>query len=444
MISVADDQILFVAPSAYPLGGVAVWLHYLIEGLMKKGVACHLGLLDGQYHQVDKYLAEYSFSCNIVKIKSAMNTRYGRVAAIKKAATNVSATMVVSVNIPDVFEAVTQLKLEGRKIRSVMTLHALEPAYFQNISEMKSQIDAIVVTNELTRKMVNCYAGFDNDRIFYAPYGVEVSDVLEQKTCTTPVTISYVGRLDQCQKRCMDLLQFVANLEAADIDYKLQIIGDGGQKKQLLEQMSGYIDKKNVAYLGVISNEELMGSVLSKTDVLILTSRWETGPIVIWEAMSLGVVVLSSRYVGSQSEKALIHKYNCLLFDVGDTHQATNELSYLFNDENFQTLQRNGYELVKSRYSREFSVRAWENTFKTIAGIKDIELSGSRVKQWLSNGKIERIFGHKLGHFIRLMSGRSAYSNGAGSEWPHTYSQISCHEKKKFNDMLLLVESGKD
>jgi len=150
--------------------------------------------------------------------------------------------------------------------------------------------------------------------------------------------------------------------------------------------MSGYIDKKNVAYLGVISNEELMESVLSKTDVLILTSRWETGPIVIWEAMSLGVVVLSSRYVGSQSEKALIHKYNCLLFDVGDTHQATNELSYLFNDENFQTLQRNGYELVKSRYSREFSVRAWENTFKTIAGIKDIELSGSRVKQWLSNG----------------------------------------------------------
>jgi len=42
------------------------------------------------------------------------------------------------------------------------------------------------------------------------------------------------------------------------------------------------------------------------------------------------------------------------------------------------------------------------------------------------------------------MSGRSAYSNSAGSEWPHTYSQISCHEKKKFNDMLLLIESGKD
>src|SRR4051812_47507009 len=50
-------SILFLAPSAYPLGGVADWLDYLLPGLERNGWRCTLGLTTGRYHDADAYLA---------------------------------------------------------------------------------------------------------------------------------------------------------------------------------------------------------------------------------------------------------------------------------------------------------------------------------------------------------------------------------------------------
>ena len=440
MTSLDCDQILFVAPSAYPMGGVAVWLHYLVDGLTKRGVACHVGLVDGDYHNVDSYLLEYSFNCPIIRIKNLSNTQYGRVDAIKNAVLDVEATTVVSVNIPDVFEAVTQLKLTGRKIRSVMTLHALEADYFGDIKQLGCQIDAVIVTNELTRKMISSYTQFDQKRVFYAPYGVEVTGVLEQKEMASPVVISFIGRLDQDQKRCMDLLEFVEYLEASGKEYVLQIIGEGNYKRKLLNKMSSFIDNDKVVYLGKLPNKQLMDEILPQTDVLILTSSWETGPIVIWEAMSRGVVVLSSRYIGSESEKALVHKLNCLLFDIGDIKGAVKALDFLNNERDFQALRKQAYQMVTLRYSRKSSIDQWFDTFNSIAKNTSLKLADSRVKRWASIGRIEHFFGHKWGHKIRMITGKLGYLDSAGSEWPHSYAHISSDEKNTFDEALARLE----
>jgi len=48
-------SLLFVAPSAYPLGGLATWLDYLVPGLRDKGWKVTIGLTAGQFHNVDAY-----------------------------------------------------------------------------------------------------------------------------------------------------------------------------------------------------------------------------------------------------------------------------------------------------------------------------------------------------------------------------------------------------
>ena len=57
----AKDKILFVTPTAYPLGGVAVWLDYLIQGLSDQAIVCYVGLVDGQFHLADDYLQDHPF-----------------------------------------------------------------------------------------------------------------------------------------------------------------------------------------------------------------------------------------------------------------------------------------------------------------------------------------------------------------------------------------------
>jgi len=284
----AQDKILFVTPSAYPLGGVAVWLDYLIKGLSDKGIVCYVGLVDGLFHLADDYLLDHPFE-NFIKINSQTNTQYGRVNAIKKAALEINATVVVSVNVPDVFEAVAQIKLLGKKVYAVMTLHALEVSYFKDIELLKEQIDAIVVTNKLTQKMISSYTSYEIERVFYASYGVDIHNEVPQKKLSKPIVISFVGRLDQEQKRCMDLFEFVQYLDSNAVQYKLQIAGDGPCKEALLEKLSAFTEAGKVVYLGKCSHEELMTNVYPNSDVLIVTSSWETGPIVIWEAMSFKV-----------------------------------------------------------------------------------------------------------------------------------------------------------
>ena len=63
-----DKRLLFIAPSAYTLGGIQTWLDYILPGLEKKGWNIKLGLVSGRFHDVGKYLEKHPFH-NVVKFK---------------------------------------------------------------------------------------------------------------------------------------------------------------------------------------------------------------------------------------------------------------------------------------------------------------------------------------------------------------------------------------
>ena len=64
---------------------------------------------------------------------------------------------------------------------------------------------------------------------------------------------------------------------------------------------------KGVTFLGRLSPTEMRDKLYARANTLLMPSFWETGPIVNWEAMAAGVVVVSSRYVGSGLEGSLQH-----------------------------------------------------------------------------------------------------------------------------------------
>src|SRR5262245_29083899 len=116
-------HILFVAPSAYPLGGIATWIDYVVPGLRKEGWEITLGLTEGAFHNVGAYLAAHPMK-GVVKIRNQTGTREGRVRALCRAIMAVKPDIVASVNIVDVYSAVDRLKRsQSLPVRSVMTLH---------------------------------------------------------------------------------------------------------------------------------------------------------------------------------------------------------------------------------------------------------------------------------------------------------------------------------
>lgn len=106
-------------------------------------------------------------------------------------------------------------------------------------------------------------------------------------------TFICIGRLHP-QKSYNRLLNAVEKLNAEGYKYSVDVLGDGEEKEMLLNMMQ---EKKieNVHFLGNQSNPY---NHLVKADCLLLTSLYEGLPTVVYEALILGVPVLTTKVAG--------------------------------------------------------------------------------------------------------------------------------------------------
>src|SRR5262249_9098835 len=220
-----DGHILFVAPSAYPLGGVATWIDYIVPGLRQQGWRVTLGLTEGTLHNVNGYLAAHPMQ-GVVRIRNRTGTREGRVRSLCAAIMVVQPDIVASVNIADVYSAVNRLKRNGSKVRAVMTLHGIEADYYEQIKYDGASLDGVIATNRLACKLASSLGGLESDRIYYAPYGVRLpGSVATSNKRLTPIRIGFAGRLEKPQKRVDELLAIVREMDRQNISYQLLIAG---------------------------------------------------------------------------------------------------------------------------------------------------------------------------------------------------------------------------
>jgi glycosyltransferase involved in cell wall biosynthesis len=238
-----------------------------------------------------------------------------------------------------------------------------------------------------------------------------------------------VGRLEQPQKRVHDLPLILAELDEllglghrgeGAPPYHLRIVGDGPERSAIEKALEPWVQTGRVAFTGALPASLLPEQVYASADVLLITSCWETGPIVAWEAMAAGVPVVSSRYVGSGLEGALIDGETALLFPAGDAESAARALCRLAMDAPLaERLQQAGQRLVAERYSREASVGAWARALEGVLRLPPTPLP-VRESALPPAGRLDRLLGPGLAETVRRRLGRSYPHAEPGGEWPHT------------------------
>ena len=76
--------------------------------------------------------------------------------------------------------------------------------------------------------------------------------------------------------------------------------------------------------MGMVLN---IKEILQNTDIFICTSKSEGGPIALWEAMSMGIPVVSTKVGGaSQYIKNGFNGYLCNIFDSENIFKKVNKL----------------------------------------------------------------------------------------------------------------------
>lgn len=143
----------------------------------------------------------------------------------------------------------------------------------------------------------------------------------------------------------------------------LYLYGDGhgpGEEAEIWCEQRGYRD--GIHYCGKKSFDKLM-QCMSKHDILLHTSLEESCPMVIVEAMAIGLVCVAGKYSGGVPE---VISDAGVLVDVTSCAEVLNGLLQACDHEKQMVLARRAKRRALSTYSESVVVEMYLNAYKTI------------------------------------------------------------------------------
>lgn len=414
-------KLLFVAPSAYVLSGLATWLDYLEPGLADRGWDVIVGLVEGaRHHKPERYLAEHTHR-QWVKIPCFTATAEGRRRAVISALSHVRPDLVNSVNIPDAMSAVGTLRgAASWAPRIAVTIHGTIPFLFENIAIYRTVLDGAVCANRLAARLANELGGLAPERIAYAPSGVVVPPAAALVPRERRLVIAWAGRMDHREKRALDLPLILAELNRRGVPFECLVAGAGPDEEPLRDRLAEFIESGSVRWLGRVPHQEMAKRVFRNVHAFLMTSATEGSPHVAWEAMANGSALVTAAFLGLGHDGVLEHDSNALIYAPGDVEAAAAQLERLWLDEGLQLrIANHGREAVAEHYCVARSVEAWNRGFRQI-----MELP-ARKSKWQpsqeSYGRLDRLLGPRLAESCRIALGRRCEVPCPGAEWPHTH-----------------------
>lgn len=173
------------------------------------------------------------------------------------------------------------------------------------------------------------------------------------------------------------LLNVLKNIQD-DVEYKVIIIGDGREAKNIKEEINNDNKlKKHVEILGKIKYED-MKKEYDKADVLIMPSLRETTGSVILEAMANGLVVIAMNSFGA---KLIINNSNGYLYDGTSKEEIESSLkqciiSCITNKIELLEKKKKAIEDVE-KYTFENKMKKYNNIYRDLL-ICDMEEKNDR------------------------------------------------------------------
>ena len=145
-------------------------------------------------------------------------------------------------------------------------------------------------------------------------------------------------------------------------DLTLTIVGSGQQEDYLKMKYSNYIKQQKLFFKG---HQENTRNFFIESDALLILSRNEGLPLVLLEAMSYGLPVISSKAGGI--EEVIKHKKNGLLLKKNNLFFLSKNIKKLIDNERlYKKISINSRNTIKEKFTQEIM---FNNIYKLINSI---------------------------------------------------------------------------
>lgn len=390
----------------------------LSGGLPPHGFEVIVGLARGlKFHDPDRYRRAYP-ALRTVELDGTSGTRTGRIDGLKSAVIAAEPDVVLVTRLFDAYPALASLKAQGSALRLAVTIQAYESPYFGDLALYRDFVDLCVTSGRLIAAGAE-RAGLPRERLVNIPGGVAPARERVARLPGEPLRLGYVGRLEQPQKRVLDLVGTLDALHRDGVPFRCVVVGVGPEEPALREAFAARPYAPAVAFRGWLSTGELYASVYPGLDALLHFAAWEGVTIAPREAMAHGVVPVVSRFVGCQGEGVFRDGVRALTFPVGDVEAAAALVTRLQRDP--ALLERLASAAAGSQtgpYSDEGAIAAWAAALHAAC---DAPARSRPAPPRIPPppGRLARVLSPAAAERLRRIAGRRFEHDSPGAEWPH-------------------------
>src|SRR6202166_919752 len=215
------------------------------------------------------------------------------------------------------YGAVSLMSLnEDCDIRVIAFAHSDQDHYYELLTYYEPIISKFVgVSETICQRLRGLLPSRSND-ICKLMYPVTVLNESRKPNHERPLTITYGGRIEQRQKRILDLIALSDLLASKKGNYHFKIAGDGPQLAQLIEHFAKKeYSNISIEFLGLIAHER-MTDLWASSDISILFSEFEGMSISMLESMGQGCVPIVTDVSGAEDK--ITHGQTGVIVAVGD------------------------------------------------------------------------------------------------------------------------------
>ena len=417
------QRVLFLAKSWPVYGGVERWLVDLVVGLDLLGYECTLALAEGnRFHQPQSFFLAYPELANVrvVHLDGTSGSPTGNRLAVARLLHETQPDVVLPVLLADGLVAAAANK-DALGYRLIYAVHELCAGVRRDIQAYGDRMDALVFVDESGRAEYRDVCMPHADRIVVLPCGVPPAAFPRQHIASGEIRIGVCGRIEQTQKRVLDVVPICAHLASKGVDFSLKIVGDGSAAGELESALTPLFRLNTLSCSSAVSRDELYNSFYPCIDALLITSEGETGPLVALEAMMNRCLVVTSDFRGRSANALLVSDETCRVFPVGDAAAAAGEIEWAASHRaEMMRIAANGAALAASTRELSSMVRKWNELISQVLALSPVGLGSPAVANVIGSSRLEAIgIPAPLAERIRRLARRKFVHAYPGQEWPH-------------------------
>ena len=285
----SNRNVIWTSIKGWKAGGVEEWMYDIYNIFINKH-SNHKFLVGQEKLEHNNEIGVIPVEIdndNVLNLKVAENV-------IQILEENLPLTIITNQLDETFWAAVCLKRLYAEKIKIISVIHnGTEYAYDHNYC-FRKDVDCFVgVSKEICEGMIE--RGVSKEKVKHMTCTFECSKYLDRKySCeeNTPLRIGYAGRLDgfeKSQKRLDILLNTIEELNSRNIDFRIEIAGDGEAKTKLQESVKKLGLEEKVTFLGWLKRKDI-SDYWRRQDIAINTADFEGRSISKFEAMANGAV----------------------------------------------------------------------------------------------------------------------------------------------------------